>query len=82
MQNDLVRKKDVINLLYELHINKLSVNDKKVTEYIREMPTAYNVEKVVEQLEEEKSDWNYDYNVPITKAIEIVRKGGVEDATN
>jgi hypothetical protein len=36
------------------------------------------IESVVEQLEEEKSDWNDDYNVPITKAIEIV-KGGVDN---
>jgi hypothetical protein len=32
-------------------------------------------EKVlIERLEEEKSDWNYDYNVPVNKAIEIVKK--------
>lgn len=31
------------------------------------------VEKLIEGLEEEKSDWNYDYNVPINKAIQIVK---------
>lgn len=30
-------------------------------------------EKILERLEEEKSDWNYDYNVPIIKAIENVK---------
>jgi hypothetical protein len=30
-------------------------------------------EKLIERLEEEKSDWNCDYNVPINKAIEIVK---------
>ena len=31
-------------------------------------------EKVlIERLEEEKSDWNCDYNVPINKAIQIVK---------
>lgn len=38
------------------------------------------MERIIKRLEEEKSDWNYDYNVPITKAIEIVRKGGVDNA--
>ena len=31
-------------------------------------------ERVVERLEEEKSDWNDDYNVPIKRAIEIVKE--------
>lgn len=31
-------------------------------------------EKILERLEEEKSDWNYDYNVPIIKAKEIVQE--------
>ncbi len=30
--------------------------------------------KIVERLEEEKSDWNDDYNVPINRAIEIVNQ--------
>ena len=46
--------------------------------FIVQCPIDYNVEKVVAKLEEEKSDWNDDYNVPITKAIEIVRNGGKE----
>ena len=32
------------------------------------------IEKLIERLEEEKSDWNFDYNVPINKAIEIVNE--------
>lgn len=31
-------------------------------------------ELILERLEEEKSDWNYDYNVPIIKAKEIVQE--------
>ena len=31
-------------------------------------------ERVVERLEEEKSDWNYDYNVPLDNAIKIVKE--------
>ena len=32
------------------------------------------VEKLIGRLEEQKSDWNYDYNVPINDAIEIVNQ--------
>ena len=31
-------------------------------------------ERVVEILEKEKSDWNYDYNVPLDNAIKIVKE--------
>ena len=50
MNNDLIRKSEVINLLCNLHIDNLAVNDKRVTEYIREIPIAYDVEKVDEQI--------------------------------
>ena len=37
------------------------------------------VERIIRRLEKNKSDWNYDYNVPISKAIEIVKEeGGIE----
>lgn len=36
------------------------------------------MERIVQKLEEEKSDWNDDYNVPIKKAIEIVKEEGAE----
>lgn len=35
--------------------------------------TRKPIDRIVEQLEELKSDWNDDYNVPITKAINIVK---------
>ena len=47
--NDLISKTEVINLFCNLHLDNLAVNDKKVTEYIRELPTAYDIKKVVEQ---------------------------------
>lgn len=52
MQGDLISKKEVINLLCNLHIDNIAVNDKRVTEYIREMPTAYDVEKVVDNVQQ------------------------------
>ena len=52
----------------------------------KESKPAYDVDKVVEELENEKKFWkhSYDYNIGKEKArsyehaIEIVRKGGVE----
>lgn len=41
------------------------------------------MDRIVERLEEEKSDWNDDYNVPIKKAIEIVKEeGGLNEQSN
>lgn len=81
MQKDLISKKDVINLLCNLHIDNIAVNDKKVTEYIRELPCAYNVEKVAEQLEELPNyycEGHWGEFIDKERAIEIVRNGGKE----
>lgn len=41
-------------------------------------PTAYDVDKVIEQLEEYvKESSNVDYNRAMIEAIEIVRTGGI-----
>lgn len=50
---------------------------------INEQPTAYDLDKVVEQLEELRKECEdplqeYDPNYFIDKAIEIVKGGGVE----
>ena len=84
MQNDLISKKEVINLLCNLHIDNISVNDKRVTEYIREMPCAYDMKKVVEDLKRidfalvnKPSDYE-ELLLRVFKknAIDIVMKGG------
>lgn len=41
---------------------------------IKAWNTRKPVERILERLEEEKSDWNDDYNVPINKAIEIIKE--------
>ena len=50
--------------------------------WVDAQPTAYDVEKVVKQLEEEKEivkEYDkYHCSVRLDKAIDIVRKGGVE----
>ena len=57
-----------------------------VIEYIENFQCAYNVDKVVEQLEElryapeEKSAYNTGWRTSVGCAIEIVRKGGCEPA--
>ena len=46
---------------------------------IDEQPTAYNVDKVVGQMEEYiKESSNVDYNRAMIEAIEIVKSGGIE----
>lgn len=52
-------------------------------ELIRRQPTAYDVDKVVEQLEELRKECedplqDYDPNYFIDKAIEITKGGGVD----
>ena len=54
-------------------------------EYIQNMPTAYDIGKVVEQLEEQKSgltEWAEDeaFKLAIHKSIEIVKHGGVAES--
>lgn len=57
-----------------------------VRKVINDMPTAYDVDKVVEQLENERKFWEnaYDSNLGKEKArsyahaIEIVKGGGVD----
>ena len=55
----------------------------EVLRNIRTAPTAYDVEKVVEELEKEKFEvpdcrFDVDLNTTIDMAIDIVKRGGVE----
>lgn len=57
-----------------------------VIKVIKQMPTAYDIDKVVEQLEERKGNvfidgkkmYQEDYFIDIDDAIDIVKKGWVE----
>lgn len=44
---------------------------------VKRWNTRRPMEHILMRLEEEKSDWNYDYNVPISKAIDIVKEEGI-----
>lgn len=52
---------------------------KSIMRMVEEQPTAYDVDKVVERLEEYvKESSNVDYNRAMIEAIEIVKSGGIE----
>lgn len=91
---DLISRKAVLDIIQgELNLNcgyDANIALFSVKKCVSELPTAYDMDAVVEQLEEE-SDYepiDYDYcDVACTdeqhfiatdKAIEIVRKGGAE----
>ena len=94
--SDFVRKSDVLHLLYGI-FNKYRMSTDKNTsigksfgtdvfEEIRNMPTAYSVDKVVEELEKESYTIMLDGALVASKevvidakrATEIVKQGGKE----
>lgn len=66
--------------------NGTLVNTNAVLYLLEEYPTAYDVDKIVEQLENERKFWENVYNRNLGKekarsyehAIEIVKGGGVD----
>ena len=70
--------------------NGTLVNTNAVLYLLEEYPTAYDVDKVVEQLENERKFWENAYNRNLGKekarsyehAIEIVKGGGVDAQAN
>ena len=70
--------------------NGTLVNTNAVLYLLEEYPTAYDVDKVVEQLENERKFWENAYNRNLGKekarsyehAIEIVKGGGVDAKTD
>ncbi len=65
----------------ELNAFLLGLNAKQIAvmECFSDTPTAYDVDKVVEQMEEYiRESSNVDYNRAMIEAIEIVKSGGIE----
>lgn len=61
--------------------NKMHDGYLKAMKCVKRQPTAYNPDKVVEQLEKlpQYSTWNHNNdNISRKKAIEIVKGGGVD----
>lgn len=95
MSDDLISRKEVLELLYEIKDdNSIPKNYGTILDIIREvrmMPTAFDKEKVMNEIKEYKEDseeWAkkpvenadefYTYADAYKKCLEIVEKGGVE----
>ena len=81
--SDLISRAAVIEVLEECHLDK-QLFEKEVYDKINAIPTAYNVDKVMEELEENQTIvfrlgcikspiQSIDYE----RAIDIVKRGGV-----
>ena len=90
--SDLISRSKVIELLYKVFDEYRIATDKtstlggfgsEVFKRVREMPTVYDIDKVVDELKELKAYAVYeDINADtkwLDKAIEIVKQGGVSD---
>lgn len=76
MSGDLISRSA---LMQSLRNNVLVDVTPNLEQAIEEQPTAYDVDKVVEQMEEYvKESSNVDYNRAMIEAIEIVKSGGLE----
>ncbi len=77
MSNDLISREEAINGLRKCtQLGRKSCV--QVVEMIKALPTAYDVDKVVEQLIDETANTSKKYREAIYKSIEIV-KAGVEN---
>ena len=87
-EGTIVIDEDVLqcNNIHEQLVYLLEKVEAFMVETIDDMPTVYDVDKVVEQLEKEKGTvvidgvpmYNEDDFIDIDEAIEIVRNGGKE----
>ena len=81
----LIDADDVMEMLtnIELSCTVIPITEAKLR--LRDIPTAYSVDKVVEELEADSSVKLYgsqnsdNYMIPVKRAIEIVKQGGVYD---
>lgn len=82
--------KEISQCLYEVNEGNDKYSSTPLYDYVKAMPTAYDVDKVVEKLEEKIADMNFcEYRDAFIDAIEIVlmhlceteivKQGGVSD---
>lgn len=80
MSNDLISRKALIHQIsskYDTQYRAYSFN--LMVDDVQKQPTAYDVDKVIEQLQNAGSRISfYDERISLNEAIEIVRKGGIE----
>ena len=97
--SDLISRSEVLELLYKIFDEYYMSTDKNpsiisksfgtesfgidVFKKIKKMPTAYNIDKVVEELELHSFELGTDtlpaHYVRLNEAIEIVKQGGVSE---
>ena len=64
---------------------KCFLTEENVLSIIKEQPTAFDIDKVVEQLDKESQlikpvGWTYRYEVILTRSVlEIVKAGGIDE---
>lgn len=92
MSDDLISRKallEEIDLNFIIPILKINMREEhkavlKIREIIMNMPTAFNKEKVIEELTADKfitiggNTVGVSVNIRIDRAVEIVEKGGIE----
>ena len=86
--SDLISRSELLKKIaeeYDLNYGEILINPERFYETVETMPTAYDIEKVIAELEAAKflmppeNDNHYaDNGLFLEDAIEIVRKGGVE----
>lgn len=87
--NDLIRREDVIKLVNQFVFGLCKAQNDEVikifNKYVEKIPTAYDVDNVVRQLKTDSSVKLYgsgnsnNYLIPLEKAIEIVKAGGMNN---
>lgn len=75
--------KEMAKEIAERAMNEYEYEGKTILQWVETLKDyddkKSTLERIVQKLEEEKSDWNYDYNVPIDRAIDVVKEeGGIE----
>lgn len=87
MSNDLISRQKLVQTIakeYDVQFGGYSLME--MIDNVQKEPTAYDVEKVIEQLQKAKTRMSCyrlnnvaDDRISIEEAIEIVRKGGMEE---
>lgn len=80
----LINEDDVMEMLTQVGLSYTSIPMIEAKTRLRDIPSAYDVNKVKERLNELKEIYpvgngNYEYAVRSDKAIEIVEAGGINE---
>ena len=83
--SDLISRSELIKELNKYCGNQRYLVSENIREIINIQPTAYDIDKVVEELKTDSSVKLYgsgnsdNYLIPVKRAIEIVKQGGKEN---